>query len=333
MIRELHDAGIRVGVATIKPQYAAEKVIESVGLQGCIDVVHGRTDDLDPRTKTDLLRAAFDELPGPRPLYVGDHDNDELAAAELGIPFARYPDHSWEQIRAAVLDASPARLGQLLAEVAHRALEDAGHRPDLQRRDHTSEQAGLVRRTPIARACRPGRRRTSSPRRARSRAGRSSCRRGTSSETARPTRGWSRGRSSPGTSRRGRRRRPARLRSVRTRTPGTTRFQPSGSPLTASKTRERRAGTIASFASAPRRRPDELEVDRTELAHAARAGARGTPSACRWPTSCPSRPRHRTRRACAASRPSGGRPSRTRRRCRPGARCPVRSPCGRPTRA
>jgi hypothetical protein len=36
-------------------------------------------------------------------LYVGDHDNDELAAAQLQIPFVRYPDHSWEQIRAAVL--------------------------------------------------------------------------------------------------------------------------------------------------------------------------------------------------------------------------------------
>jgi len=102
-IRELAEAGVRIGVATIKPQYAAEKVIASIGLTGCIDVVHGRADDLDPRTKTDLLRLAFDAIPGPSPLYVGDHDNDELAAAELGIPFVRYPDHSWEQIRAAVL--------------------------------------------------------------------------------------------------------------------------------------------------------------------------------------------------------------------------------------
>ena len=109
VIRELHDAGVGVGVATIKPQYAAEKVISVVGLDGCIDVVHGRTDDLDPRTKTDLLRLAYEELPGPRPLYVGDHDTDELAAAELGIPFVRYPDHSWEQIRAAVLSPSPTR--------------------------------------------------------------------------------------------------------------------------------------------------------------------------------------------------------------------------------
>ena len=109
VIRELHDAGVRVGVATIKPQRAAEKVIATLGLAGCIDVVHGRSDDLDPRTKTDLLRACSQELPGPRPLYVGDHDNDELAATELEIPFVRYPDHSWDQIRAAVLSPSPAR--------------------------------------------------------------------------------------------------------------------------------------------------------------------------------------------------------------------------------
>jgi phosphoglycolate phosphatase len=104
VIRELRDAGVRIGVATIKPQWAAEKVVASIGLAGCIDVIHGRTDDLDPSTKTDLLRLAHAELPGPHPLYVGDHDNDELAAAELGIPFVRYPDHSWEQIRAAVLE-------------------------------------------------------------------------------------------------------------------------------------------------------------------------------------------------------------------------------------
>ena len=106
VIPELVAAGVRVGVATIKPQSAAEKVLASIGLSEHVAVVHGRHDDLDPRTKTDLLRLAFAELPGPRPLYVGDHDNDELAAKEVGIPFARYPDHSWGQIRAAVLDGS-----------------------------------------------------------------------------------------------------------------------------------------------------------------------------------------------------------------------------------
>ncbi len=109
VIRELHDAGVRIGIATIKPQYAAEKVVASIGLQGCVDVIHGRANDLDPRTKTDLLRAVYEEIGGSRPTYVGDHDNDELAAAELRIPFVRYPDHSWEQIRAAVLGRPVSR--------------------------------------------------------------------------------------------------------------------------------------------------------------------------------------------------------------------------------
>lgn len=103
VIPELAAAGIRVGVATIKPQGAAEKVLEVIGLKRCVDVVHGRHDDLDPRTKTDLLRLALADVPGPHPLYVGDHDNDELAAKQLRIPFLRYPEHSWDEIRAAVL--------------------------------------------------------------------------------------------------------------------------------------------------------------------------------------------------------------------------------------
>jgi phosphoglycolate phosphatase len=103
VLTELASEGVRIGVATIKPQYAAEQVLASIGLTELVDVVHGRENDLDPRTKTDLLRLAIADLPGPHPLYVGDHDNDELAAKQLGIPFARYPDHSWGQIRAAVL--------------------------------------------------------------------------------------------------------------------------------------------------------------------------------------------------------------------------------------
>jgi phosphoglycolate phosphatase-like HAD superfamily hydrolase len=94
---------VRVGVATIKPQALAELVLETIGLREHVDVVHGRTDDMDPRTKTDLLRSAFDDLPGPAPLFVGDHDNDEEAAAALGMPFLRFPQASWDDVRRAVL--------------------------------------------------------------------------------------------------------------------------------------------------------------------------------------------------------------------------------------
>ena len=103
VIRELQGRGVRVGVATIKPQAIAELVLTTIGLREHVDVVHGRSDDLDPRTKTDLLRLAAEELDGTSPLYVGDHDNDEAAAVALGIPFLRYPATSWSAIRAAVL--------------------------------------------------------------------------------------------------------------------------------------------------------------------------------------------------------------------------------------
>jgi phosphoglycolate phosphatase len=111
VLPELAAAGIGIGVATIKPQAIAETVLEAIGLRGCVDVIHGRSDDLDARTKTDLLREVAAELVGPSPIYVGDHDNDELAAADLGITFFRYPDHDWSVIRAAILDGAPTAAG------------------------------------------------------------------------------------------------------------------------------------------------------------------------------------------------------------------------------
>ena len=99
VLGELARDGVRIGVATIKPQGIAELVLDVIGLREYISCVHGRTHDFDPQTKTDLVRSALDELDGSSPLYVGDHDNDEAAAAALGIPFLRYPQHSWTAIR------------------------------------------------------------------------------------------------------------------------------------------------------------------------------------------------------------------------------------------
>ena len=105
VIPELAAAGVSIGVATIKPKFIAKVVLRNIGLADHIDVLHARDDDMDPRTKTDLVRGALKDLGGDSPLYVGDHDNDELAARELGIPFLSYPDSSWNDIRAAVLDS------------------------------------------------------------------------------------------------------------------------------------------------------------------------------------------------------------------------------------
>lgn len=105
VIPELEAAGVSIGVATIKPKFIAKVVLRTIGLNGHVHSLHARNDDMDPRTKTDLVRGALDELAGDSPLYVGDHDNDELAARELGIRFLRYPENSWNDIRAAVLDS------------------------------------------------------------------------------------------------------------------------------------------------------------------------------------------------------------------------------------
>jgi phosphoglycolate phosphatase len=102
VIRELAADGVRVGVATIKPEPIADLVLRTIGLREQVSVLCARSDDMDPRTKTDLVREAAAELPGATPLYIGDHDNDEQAARDLGIPFLRYPENSWDAIRAQI---------------------------------------------------------------------------------------------------------------------------------------------------------------------------------------------------------------------------------------
>lgn len=106
-ITRLRADGIEIGVATIKPQPIAELVLETVGLRGQMRAVVGRRDDLDPRTKTDLVREALHLLSGPAPVYVGDHDGDAEAAEVLGLPFVRYPEESWDDVAAAVYGVRP----------------------------------------------------------------------------------------------------------------------------------------------------------------------------------------------------------------------------------
>ncbi len=101
---ELHRLRIPIGIVTIKPAGIADLVLVECGLHGSITSLHGRTNDLDPRTKTDLLAEALDDpaLGGTDPVFMGDTDGDEEAARKLDVPFLRYPDVGWPQIREAI---------------------------------------------------------------------------------------------------------------------------------------------------------------------------------------------------------------------------------------
>lgn len=95
---------IPIGIVTIKPEGIADLVLAQTGLHGYVTVLMGRTNDLDPRDKTELLREALDhpELQGADPIYMGDNDNDEAAARDLDVPFLRYPQSDWATIREAI---------------------------------------------------------------------------------------------------------------------------------------------------------------------------------------------------------------------------------------
>jgi phosphoglycolate phosphatase len=106
VFKELHDARIPIGIVTIKPEGIADLALTEMGLHGYVTVLMARTNDLDARTKTDLLQLALDhpDLSGNDPIYMGDTHFDEEAARDLDVPFLRYPDNSWTDIRTAIFD-------------------------------------------------------------------------------------------------------------------------------------------------------------------------------------------------------------------------------------
>jgi phosphoglycolate phosphatase len=104
VLEELHAQRIPIGIVTIKPEGIADLVLTQSGLRRYVSVLVARTDDLDPRDKTELLRQALDhpELQGNDPIFMGDNASDEDAARDLDVRFLRYPDNSWAAIRDAI---------------------------------------------------------------------------------------------------------------------------------------------------------------------------------------------------------------------------------------
>lgn len=84
-LQALRDAGLRLALATSKPQHLAETVVAHHGFP--LDVVRGSLRDHGRLTKGDVVAAALTALDAPsRPVMVGDRSYDVQGAAEHGVP-------------------------------------------------------------------------------------------------------------------------------------------------------------------------------------------------------------------------------------------------------
>lgn len=107
-------AGLRLGVATYKPEPLATMILQALELAPLFATIRGRRIDVeDERPKAAVLADALAALgAGPAEvLYIGDHDEDEVAAATVGVEFIRYGPVDWRTIATAVLgfEAGAAR--------------------------------------------------------------------------------------------------------------------------------------------------------------------------------------------------------------------------------
>lgn len=89
-LAELYDAGVRLVLATSKPEPYARRVVERFGLAGWLTHVAGATLDGRVSAKADVIAVALEALREPRPtsadtVMVGDRSHDVRGAAAHGI--------------------------------------------------------------------------------------------------------------------------------------------------------------------------------------------------------------------------------------------------------
>lgn len=93
--------GIRVGIVSYKPLPILETILDGLGLTSYLSTVHAPEVGKPPDSKTALLNHALNEMSPfhARPVFIGDHLDDERAAEEAGVDFIRYPNRSWPEIQ------------------------------------------------------------------------------------------------------------------------------------------------------------------------------------------------------------------------------------------
>ena len=122
-LARLRDAGLRLAVATSKPELFSRQIIAHFGLEGCFEAVCGAAMDESRTEKADVLRYALDTLgaaPGDS-LMVGDREHDVLGAKALGIPClgVLWGYGSREELNSAgpfALAATPAEMAELILD-------------------------------------------------------------------------------------------------------------------------------------------------------------------------------------------------------------------------
>lgn len=88
MIHSIHSQGVRLAVATSKPEVEAQKILSHVGLDHLFEAVSGASDALGINSKPDVMKRAIERLSPPtlsHVVMVGDRIFDVEGAVECGV--------------------------------------------------------------------------------------------------------------------------------------------------------------------------------------------------------------------------------------------------------
>lgn len=112
----LRKNGIRLSIASAKPENQLKKAVDALGISQYFDAVCGQTDDkIEYNDKSDVIRRA---ICGTAPVMVGDSIHDVAAARRVGVPVVgvTYGFTSFENMTAAEPDyiaASPLEIAKI----------------------------------------------------------------------------------------------------------------------------------------------------------------------------------------------------------------------------
>ena len=85
LVKVLRANGLKIGIATSKPQLQAEMVVHNSPLKGLIDFVQG-TDNFPSKPSPEVIKRVLEAFVNPPAIMIGDRVEDLEAATASGIP-------------------------------------------------------------------------------------------------------------------------------------------------------------------------------------------------------------------------------------------------------